>query len=42
LEKKEATRWKSFSKKKIFSFNLSLIKPEVCNTVFQQLTGSKL
>ncbi len=42
LEKKEATRWKSLSKKKIFSFNLSLIKPEVCSTVFQQLAGSKL
>ncbi len=42
LEKKEATRWKSLSKKKIFSFNLSLMKLEVCNTVFQQLTCSKL
>jgi len=34
LEKKEAMGWKSLSKKKIFSFNFSLIKPEVCNTVF--------
>ncbi len=42
LEKKEPTRWKSLSKKKIFSFNLSLIKPKVCSTVFQQFVGSKL
>jgi len=42
LEKKEVMRWKSFSKKKIFSFNLSLIKPKVCSIVFQQLAGSKL